>query len=550
MQTCILSGCTITEALQAQNISATTCGEPVRNQAKGLSVMAYILLSLALVALLTRLYVRLFIHEGGSIGMDDWSILVAAIMGIPATLILTLGVVKSGLGRDIWTLTPTQITSFARWFYILQIGYNLGVPLLKQSLLFFYLRVFPHRPVRRILWGTIIFNIAYALVYSLTAAFGCTPVSYFWTSWDGQHKGTCIDLNAIAWSGSSISIFVDFWMLAVPLWQVKDLNMRRKQKISVGVMFIVGSFVTVVSIMRLHSLTKYSTTTPNPTWDFTSVAVWSTLEITIGIVCTCLPTVRILLIRLWPALNDRISRGGGISGSGSSGRKRTPGTSLGLSDIRMSGIKIMDETGNDTVRTNTIISKPESRVTYDTQTLDDSSDKGNLVGSTMRYSQASTTRPKHQYSTSEPINSHSLEWRPAPARASAGTSGRFVSNRLSSTFQFQAEEDRISSYSSKTAGKSTIGRIVEDYATDHYTRRYEERDVVFDSWPLDEPDNLPLPRPSRSRRMNYGVREQWPLREAGGHFEMDPSEAAPERRSEEIQRARSRSNPVKHIALA
>lgn len=40
----------------------------------------------------------------------------------------------------------------------------------------------------------------------------------------------------------------------------------------------------------------------NPTWDFYDVGIWSTVEINVGIICTCMPSLRLLLVRLFPGL--------------------------------------------------------------------------------------------------------------------------------------------------------------------------------------------------------------------------------------------------------
>lgn len=57
--------------------------------------------------------------------------------------------------------------------------------------------------------------------------------------------------------------------------------------------------VTTVSILRLNSL-KFYNWTANPTWDQYGVVLWSAIEINIGMICTCLPTLRLLLHRMWP----------------------------------------------------------------------------------------------------------------------------------------------------------------------------------------------------------------------------------------------------------
>lgn len=59
--------------------------------------------------------------------------------------------------------------------------------------------------------------------------------------------------------------------------------------------------VTLVSILRLQSLLHFAKTS-NPTWDNLAVSQWSTVEINVGIICTCMPSIRVLLLRLFPKL--------------------------------------------------------------------------------------------------------------------------------------------------------------------------------------------------------------------------------------------------------
>lgn len=66
--------------------------------------------------------------------------------------------------------------------------------------------------------------------------------------------------------------------------------------------------VTIVSIVRLHALVTF-VTSHNPTWDNFPVSLWSTVEINVGILCTCMPTLRLLLIRLFPGMGAGSSYG-------------------------------------------------------------------------------------------------------------------------------------------------------------------------------------------------------------------------------------------------
>lgn len=207
--------------------------------------------------------------------------------------------VPNGLGKDVWTVPFDHITNFVRWLYALELLYFLQVALLKLTLLLFFLRIFPKPSIRRVLWATVAFNIACGFAFVVVSIFQCQPISYYWTSWDKEGKGKCININALAWSNAGMSIALDVWMLAVPLYEIFHLQLSWRKKISVTLMFCVGTFVTVVSILRLQSLVHFATSM-NPTWDQTEVINWSNIEINIGIICTCMPALRVMLVRLSP----------------------------------------------------------------------------------------------------------------------------------------------------------------------------------------------------------------------------------------------------------
>ncbi|KAB5515390.1 hypothetical protein GE09DRAFT_580839 [Coniochaeta sp. 2T2.1] len=235
------------------------------------------------------------------LGLDDLFTILSFCCCVPSIAITIHGTARHGVGRDIWTLKFDDITTFGFFFYILGVLYLPMVSLLKMSLLFFYLRIFFLGLAQTLLWGTIIFNAIYGIIFTFIGVFQCTPISYTWTKWDGEHEGTCLNVNAIGWANASISIALDLWMLAIPLWCLRSLKLHWKKKIGVAAMFIVGSFITIVSIIRLKSLVNLGSS-ENPTYDQLDISIWSTIEIHLGIICVSMPALRILLIRLFPVL--------------------------------------------------------------------------------------------------------------------------------------------------------------------------------------------------------------------------------------------------------
>ncbi|KAF5702622.1 integral membrane protein PTH11 [Fusarium globosum] len=289
-EACAAQACHVRDSLTTLNMTYTYCEVPVRNKTPIFINVTIVLGVISGVATALRLWSKFF-YTKTELGLDDLFIVLTLFIGMPSTAMNIHGTAGHGEGRDIWTLEFDDITKFGFYFWLLEIFYFAQVSLLKTSLLFFYLRIFPGN-AQKLLWGTIIFNSVFGVLFI-----------YFWLNWDGEHKGTCISMNstAIGWANASISVAVDVWMLAVPLWYLRKLKLHWKKKIGVAAMFIVGTFVTVVSIIRLQFLVDLGSS-HNPTYDQTDISIWSTVEINVGIICASMPALRVILVRLFPSL--------------------------------------------------------------------------------------------------------------------------------------------------------------------------------------------------------------------------------------------------------
>ena len=124
--------------------------------------------------------------------------------------------------------------------YVNEILYFTQVFTVKLSILAFYLRLFPGTLVRRLIWGTIFVTCGFILIYDLMVILQCRPVSYYWLGWDKESEGSCLSINALVWANAASSITLDVWMLALPLSQLKTLQLHWKKKIGVVLMFSVG----------------------------------------------------------------------------------------------------------------------------------------------------------------------------------------------------------------------------------------------------------------------------------------------------------------------
>ncbi|KAF2026135.1 hypothetical protein EK21DRAFT_74877 [Setomelanomma holmii] len=298
IEECVIRSCTLRQGLSVKNITSTACGAPLRIKGNEIRVSNIVLFVITAACVLLRLA-----HKGvfstSELGWDDFIIVAALLSGLPSVIILDRGAIPSGLGRDVWTVPFDHITSFVHFVFTLEVLYFLQAALIKLSLLAFLLRIFPKPSTRRILWATVAFTIAWGLAFILVGIFQCRPISFFWTSWDHEGPGTCMNTNLLNWTNAIIGIAIDIWMLALPLYEVFRIQLSWRKKFSVAVMFFVGTFVTVVSGFRLKSLVHFATS-HNPTWDSTDIIWWSNIEQNVGIICACMPALRIMLVRMFP----------------------------------------------------------------------------------------------------------------------------------------------------------------------------------------------------------------------------------------------------------
>ncbi|KAI0875611.1 50S ribosomal protein L36e [Hypoxylon argillaceum] len=295
VETCVLSNCTVIEALSAKNSTETLCGAKVRDNTVVTPVIVAVSGILAIVAVVMRVLDAL---PNRKLQPADICAILALVTAIPlGTLELVMSTL--GFGRDIWTLTPSHITLIVRFTWVTELLYFILLCFTKVSLLLFYLRVFPSQMFQRVCYITMGVVVASGIAFTLGGIFYCTPVSYIWTGWTGETKGHCVNFNAFAWSHAVVSIVQDLWIIALPLPSLINLQLGTRRKVHLILMFSVGLAITVISIVRLTTLVQFATTA-NPTFDSVPTAYWSVLEAYVSIICCCLPSVRSLLRAVSP----------------------------------------------------------------------------------------------------------------------------------------------------------------------------------------------------------------------------------------------------------
>lgn len=197
--------------------------------------------------------------------------------------------VRPHLGQHADTLNMPIIIDFLKYVFPAQILYVVALAFIKGSILAFYWRIFAIKARLPLIIGATIVA-AWGIGVSLSLVFTCNPVQ---AQWDlTLTNAVCVSRRAVYLGASVPNVVTDVLLLGLPIPYVWALNAPIFQRIVLVGMFSLGVFVSVVSIVRLSILMGLDLTSPDVTYNLSQVFIWSLVEVNVGIICACLPSLR------------------------------------------------------------------------------------------------------------------------------------------------------------------------------------------------------------------------------------------------------------------
>ncbi|KAM0350618.1 hypothetical protein ACHAPU_003104 [Fusarium lateritium] len=232
---------------------------------------------LALVIITTgvRIWVRSALR---CLGWDDFTIVVAALLGI-ARFGVQVAQVQIGNGRHRWFIEAANYMQNNKLGWVAQILLFASICLLKVSILLLLLRIKDSQRVKYSAWAIMagLFFTNFGCIVILLSE--CKPVSAYWTG-----VGECWDPRVRIYSiyGTiAFSIFTDMLCSLLPVFVIWSISLPLKTKISVWALMSLGLIATGFGIARAASL---GTITSDLSWVYAITAIWSNLELYLGIV--------------------------------------------------------------------------------------------------------------------------------------------------------------------------------------------------------------------------------------------------------------------------
>ncbi|KAJ9414960.1 hypothetical protein QL093DRAFT_2451048 [Fusarium oxysporum] len=248
----------------------------------------YVLISLSAIIIGARIYLRLAIQKQRLVTADWLRIsawCTAFVTGFFDILYAKEGVLHPGINYTLsnWDAPLEQQIRVRK--VAVQLGQSFpilhDVLSLQASLLVIYLQLFPpFMVIRRLMvWIVVVYCVCAYIVTISLQLFLCYPIQRNW------YYRTII---------FEIPFLIVLLVFCLPFFIIHNLNMRRKVKVSVYCIFLLG----IIDIA--FSLTRFLTIQLGDSEDFRSftiIELWCSLDVYIGLVICCIPALRPYLHR-------------------------------------------------------------------------------------------------------------------------------------------------------------------------------------------------------------------------------------------------------------
>ncbi|KAF4636853.1 hypothetical protein G7Y89_g1223 [Cudoniella acicularis] len=273
---------------------STTTGDGDTTVTKGIKVAVS---ALAVVFVVLRFYTRFFTKAG--LGWDDWFILISVISEILTIVFVLLANAVDAGGNWVnsdsdpdYHYTPENIFHL-KLFFVASILYFTISSSAKLSILIMYNRLFSVSTTFRyqvFVVGAVV--VGFWLSCTVTTLTKCIPMEWSWLS-NHNDARYCLNYNIFWMASGAAEAFVDVFIIAIPVRIVLKLQIKTRTKASVAAVFALGAVAVITGLVK--TILGYIPGSRIPS--YLKTEVWTTVHVSMSIVCACLPVC-------WPLMKS------------------------------------------------------------------------------------------------------------------------------------------------------------------------------------------------------------------------------------------------------
>ncbi|GLA52311.1 hypothetical protein AnigIFM63604_009160 [Aspergillus niger] len=219
-------------------------------------------------------------------------------MGLLFSYGLTLCTVISafnGVGHGFWSLSRPTRGTFTLLFWCSTKCWVLSHVFVKISYIVLLRKLFGAITYwRKLTTALIVITLAWGIAAICVSIFQCWPVRYFWIK---HIDGSCMHgRNTFYIVVGSIALAQNFVLVLMPLSVIWGMKLSPRQKVELSLIFGFGGLVCAVGLLRLVTFKRYLTA--DAATNGYLQAIWSIVELELGIICASVILMRPILHRL------------------------------------------------------------------------------------------------------------------------------------------------------------------------------------------------------------------------------------------------------------
>ncbi|KKY22004.1 hypothetical protein UCDDS831_g03840 [Diplodia seriata] len=273
-------------------------------QQKGPQVLAVLWIESLLAATVISLRYWTRSKIGGQVGWDDWLLVLTWVLMFAFSIICTISA-QHGLGIHMADITPlTEFSIGMKAFLMGQSVISIAMGTSKCAVAVFLIRILNKTWHYVLLWFWMITMMGVSILLCVSVFAQVTPVEALWNP---AVKGTYhLNLTVIATVVCVWSAAMDFFLAIFPWMVLWQLNMRKKEKITICVSLSLGVIAGVCGIVRTTTLNALSNSS-DYLYACSDSVCWTFSELTLTIICVTMPALR----PLWKRVTGQSSSGYG-----------------------------------------------------------------------------------------------------------------------------------------------------------------------------------------------------------------------------------------------
>ncbi|KAH7262935.1 integral membrane protein [Fusarium tricinctum] len=200
---------------------------------------------------------------------------------------------RYGGGYHAWEIRQPEYYNWLKWFYASTVVYIPAAFFTKATILFLMARVFAVEPrvakgIRIFIWALL---VAYIPIQILRIV-NCYPIRTYWDP--TVRNAHCLNQRKIFFSDLALSIVTDLIILLVPIPLTWRLTLSVRKRIKIVLLLGAGGIATALTLFRVAKAVDFLNS-DDITVDYTPISILTALEITIGFVCACLPSLNLVI---------------------------------------------------------------------------------------------------------------------------------------------------------------------------------------------------------------------------------------------------------------